>query len=176
MVCHLNKSIYGLRQASRQWFHKFSPTFIAHGFLQSKSDYSLFHINSGSSLVILLVYVDDIILGGPNRDEVLKVQAKLQYLFKLKILGYLKYFLGLEIARSASRICLTQRKYALSMLEDIGFLNAKLASLPMDPNIKLSASKGEQLEDVSMYCKLIGRLMYLTISCPNIAYAVTRLS
>ena len=176
LVCRLNKSIYGLRQASRQWFHKFSTTLTAHGFIQSKSDYSLFHINSGSSLVILLVYVDDIILGGPNRGEVLKVQSKLQSLFKLKILGDLRYFLVLEIARSASGICLSQRKYALSMLEDTGFANAKPASLPMDPNLKLSSSGGELLEDASMYRRLIGRLMYLTISRPDITYAVTKLS
>ena len=97
------------------------------------------------------MYVDDIILGGPNRDEVLKVQAKLQSFFKLKILGDLKYFLGLEIARSTSGICLTQRKYALSLLEDIGSLNAKPAFLPMDLNLKLSAFEGEHLEDVSLY-------------------------
>ena len=118
----------------------------------------------GSSLVILLVYVDEIILGGPNQDEVLKVQAKLQSLFKLKILGDLKYFLGLEIAKSALGIYLSQMKYALSLLEDTGFVNAKPTSLPKDPNLKLNSSDGELLEDASMYRRLIGRLMYFTIS------------
>ena len=82
----------------------------------------------------------------------------------------------LEIARSASGICLSQRKYALSLLEDTCFLNAKPTSLPMDPNLKLNSSDGELLKEAFMYRRLIGRLMYLTISRPNITYAVTKLS
>ena len=176
LACRLNKSIYGLRQASHQWFHKFSTALISHGFTQSKSDYSLFHTGSGHTLVVLLVYVDDIIVAGPNPDMINQVQQQLQRLFKLKVLGDLKYFLGLEIARSDKGICLSQRKYTLSLLEDSGFLGCKPASLPMDSNLKLSATEGEPLTDGSLYRRLIGRLMYLTISQPNIAYSVHKLS
>lgn len=133
LVCKLNKSLYGLRQASRQWFCKFSSTLIKHGVTQSKNDYSLFTLGSGSSLVVLLVYVDDIILAGPRAEHVNAAQNLLQRLFKLKILGDLKYFLGLEIGRSSKGISMSQRKYALSLLEDIGFLACKLASLPRIP-------------------------------------------
>ena len=99
LVCKLHKSIYGLRQASRQWFHKFSTALTSNGFVQSKSDYSLFHIGSGDKLVLLLVYVDDIIVASPNSDLIQQVKGQLQHLFKLKVIGDLKYFLGLEIAR-----------------------------------------------------------------------------
>ena len=91
-------------------------------------------------------------------------------------MGYLKYFLGLEIARSAQGICLSQRKYALSLLEETGFLDSKPISIPMDSSQKLSATEGEQLADPSLYRHMIGRLMYLTISHPNITYAMTKLS
>ena len=108
LVCRLNKSIYGLRQASRQWFCKLSTTLIANGFSQSKNDYSLFTIGKGASLVVLLVYVDDILLAGPSATCVHSIQAKLQALFILKILGSLQYFLGLEVAKSRKGVVLTQ--------------------------------------------------------------------
>ena len=126
--------------------------------------------------MVLLVYVDDIIVVGPNADMVHKVQLQLQSLFKLKVLGDLKYFLGLEIACSSKGICLSQRKYTLTLLEDIGFIDSKPASLPMESNMKLSAIDGDPLEDGSLYRRLMGHLMYLTISWPNIAYSVHKLS
>lgn len=97
-------------------------------------------------------------------------------MFKLKILGDLKYFLGLEIARSNKGIYLSQRKYVLSLLDDTGFIDAKPASLPMDPNLKLSSMDGELLSDVAQYRRIIGRLLYLTISRPDISFAVNKLS
>ena len=176
MVCKLNKSLYGLKQASRQWFCKFSSALIEKGFTQSKSDYSLFTSGSGASLVVLLVYVDDIVLASPNMSRLQFVQQQLQDSFKLKVLGDLKYFLGLEIAKSSHGICLSQRKYTLSLLEDTGFLDSKPANLPMEPNQQLSASEGELLPDPALYRRLIGRLMYLTISRPDISFSVTKLS
>ncbi|XP_014618112.1 uncharacterized mitochondrial protein AtMg00810-like [Glycine max] len=175
-VCKLNKSLYGLKQASRQWFCKFSTTLLSHGFQQSKHDYSFFTIGSGNSLVILLVYVDDIILSGPNLASIQVVQTKLQLLFQLKILGPLKYFLGLEIAKSNIGMSLSQRKYALSLLEDTGFLACKPSNIPMDPNLKLNLHDGDLLPDPSIYKRLIGRLLYLTISRPDITFVVNCLS
>nr|KYP46921.1 Retrovirus-related Pol polyprotein from transposon TNT 1-94 [Cajanus cajan] len=104
LVCKLKRSLYGLRQVSRQWFNKFSSTLKCLGFTQSRHDYSLFTCGNGPNLVILIVYVDDIIIAGPNTSRIHQVQVSLQKHFKLKVLGDLKYFLGLEIARSIKGI------------------------------------------------------------------------
>ena len=85
----------------------FSSALTSNGFMQSKSDYSLFHIGSGYKLVPLLVYVDDIIVAGPNYGLIQQVKDHIQQLFKLKVIGELKYFLGLEIARSEKGIHLS---------------------------------------------------------------------
>ena len=108
--CKLTKSLYGLKQASKQWFAKLSSTIIDHGFIQSKSDYSVFTKVNKGSIIILLVYVDDILIASNNVDAVKTFKHFLDNKFKLKDLGTLKYFLGLEVARTERGICLCQRK------------------------------------------------------------------
>ena len=123
-----------------------------------------------------MVYIDDIIIASKDQAAIGRVQTCLQQLFKLKVLGDLKYFLGLEIAKSAHGICLSQRNYTLALLEDIGFVDSKPATLPMDPCLKLNATDGEALPDSRQYRRLIGRLLYLTISGPDICFVVNKLS
>uniref|UniRef100_A0A2N9J288 Integrase catalytic domain-containing protein n=1 Tax=Fagus sylvatica TaxID=28930 RepID=A0A2N9J288_FAGSY len=122
-VCKLNKSLYGLEQASRQWFAKFSLTILQHGFIQSKSDYSLFTRSHGSSFIALLVYVDDILIASNDMESVTKLKKSLDAEFKLKDLD------------------------------------------------------GTLLDDPSVSQKdLVGRLLYLTVTRPDLSYSVQKLS
>ena len=116
VLCMLTKSLYGLRQASRQWFAKLSSTIIQQGFIQSKSNYLVFTKVEKSSIVIFLVYVDDILIASNNEAIVNDFKKFLDNKFKLKDLGVLKYFLGLEIARTTKGISLCKRKYTLEVL------------------------------------------------------------
>jgi hypothetical protein len=175
-VCKLNKLLYGLKQASRQWFAKFSSTILQHGFIQSKSDYSLFTRSHGSSFIALLVYVDDILIASNDMESVTKLKKSLDAEFKLKDLGNLKYFLGLEVARSSKGISLCQRKYALKILSDSGMLGSKLVQTLMEQNLKLSETDGTLLDDPSVYRRLVGRLLYLTVTRPDLNYNVKKLS
>jgi hypothetical protein len=175
-VCKLNKSLYGLKQTSRQWFAKFSSALLEFNFIQSKADYTLFTRHQNSSFIALLVYVDDIIIASNDVMAVSQLIDVLHARFQLKDLGSLKFFLGLEIARTKDGISLSQRKYALEILEDTDFLASKPAKFPMEPNAKLSKTSGSPLSDPSSYRRLVGRLLYLTISRPNISYAVQVLS
>ena len=130
----------------------------------------------GGSFIALLVYVDDIIVASDNSAEVSKFIQLLNDRFKLKDLGQLKYFLGLEIARSELGISVSQRKYALEVLEDTGMLASKPVQFPMEPNMKFSKDSGQILDDPTAYRRLVGRLLYLTISRPDISFAVQVLS
>ncbi|KAL5563008.1 hypothetical protein UlMin_032755 [Ulmus minor] len=175
-VCLLHKSLYGLKQASRQWFSKFSTAIMDLGFRQSPSDHSLFVKNDNGLFIALLVYVDDVIIASNNQEAIVDLKSDLNSRFKLKDLGDVKYFLGLEIAKSSAGICVSQRKYVLDLLSDFGYLGCKPASTPMEANIKLSMDEGDDIPDFSVYRRLLGKLLYLTLTRPDISYAVGRLS
>jgi hypothetical protein len=147
-VCRLTKSLYGLKQASRQWFSKFSNSLIAQGFIQSKADYSLFTRTEGSVFITLLVYVDDVVLASNNAAAIKQFIASLNEQFKLKDLGKLKFFLGSEVARLEKGISLSQKKYALEILQDSSLLASKPSKFPMEQNLKLSKGDGPLLDDL----------------------------
>ena len=175
-VCKLTKSLYGLKQASRQWNAKLTSALLSLGFHQSKSDYSLFLKGTSTDFIALLVYVDDVIIASSNLDAIQNVKQFLHSKFTIKDLGVLKYFLGLEVARSSKGISLSQRKYAIDLLDEANFLHCKPVSTPINPAIKLTASDSPGLPDPSVYRRLVGKLLYLTLTRPDITYAVQQLS
>lgn len=124
----------------------------------------------------LLVNVDYIIIAGPSLADIQSLKAFLHTQLKLKDLGDLKFFLGLEIAKSSRGIVLSQRHYTLQILADTGFLGSKPVSTPMDPRLKLNAHDGSLLPDPSQYRRLIGRLLYLNLSRADITFPVHKLS
>jgi hypothetical protein len=170
-VCKLNKSLYGLKQASCQWFAKFSSALLDAGYTQSKAGYSLFVRSQGHDFTAALVYVDDIILTGNNLEQIKELKKFLGERFKLKDLGNLKYFLGIEVARSKNGIYISQRKYTLEILNDTRFLGSKPSKFPMEQNLSLNESDGDLIPDPSSYRCLVGRLIYLTITRPDLTYA-----
>jgi hypothetical protein len=175
-VCRLTKSLYGLKQASKQWFSKFFATLIDLGFAQSKADYSLFTWLKGFSYIALLVYDDDIAIASNDPKAVSDFIILLNDRFCLRDLGPSKYFLGQEIARSTEGISLCQRKFSLGILEDLGLLASKPVTFPIEQNLKLSKDMGILLSDTISYRRLVGRLLYLTVTRPDITYSVQILS
>jgi len=176
LVCKLQRSLYGLKQASRQWNTKLTETLLQSDYSQSKADYSLFTKHCSSGFTVILVYVDDLVFGGTNSNEIQTIKTLLDNKFSIKDLGTLKYFLGFEIARSQNGISLCQRKYTLDLLQDAGLLGAKPCSTPMEPHLQLQKNSGDLLPEPTTYRRLIGRLLYLTHSRPEISYAVSKLS
>ena len=124
-VCHLRKSLYGLKQSPRAWFGKFSEVIEKFGMQKSKSDHSVFYKNSQVSIILLVVYVDDIIITGNDMAGISSLKSFLYGQFHTKDLGMLKYFLGVEVMRSKRGIFLSQRQYVLDLLFETRKLVAK---------------------------------------------------
>ena len=137
LVCRLRRSLYGLKQSPRAWFGRFSSVVQEFGMLRSTAGHSvIYHYNSSRQCIYLVVYVDDIVITGNDQDGIQKLKQHLFTHFQTKDLGKLKYFLGIEIAQSSSGVVLSQRKYALDILEETGMLDCKPVDTPMDPNFK----------------------------------------
>lgn len=144
-VCKLNKSLYGLKQASRQWNKEFTQFLLRNGFSQSKQDYSLFTkgtIDSQSFLAVL-VYVDDSLITGENLTHINDLKHKIHEAFTIKDLGLIRYFLGIEVSRTTNGTTLHQRKYILDILQDLGLSACKSTAFPLPTNLKLSTDDGD---------------------------------
>ena len=177
LVCRLRRSLYDLKQSPQAWFSRFSSVIQEFGMLRSTADHSVFyHHNSLGQCIYLVVYVDDIVITGSDQDGIQKLKQHLFTHFQTKDLGKLKYFLGIEIAQSSSGVVLSQRKYALDILEETGMLDCKPVDTPMDPNVKLVPGQGEPLGDPGRYRRLVGKLNYLTITRPDISFPVSVVS
>lgn len=175
-VCKLHKSIYGLKHASRQWFIKFSTTLVHLGFEKCHGDHTLFVKGVNEIFLVVIVYVDDILIASNCDDAVIELKSQLSSAFHLRDLGPPKKKFGIEIARSEAGISLCQRKYVLDLLASSCFADCKPSTIPMEPNQKMSKDDGVLLEDGKPYMKLVEKLQYLTITRPNIAFAVSKLA
>ncbi|KAK0591174.1 hypothetical protein LWI29_036520 [Acer saccharum] len=175
-VCRLKKAIYGLKQAPRAWYTELKQYLLLSGFVNSKSDSSLFIYNSNGCVVFLLVNVDDIILTGSDPLVVDRFILALAHRFSIKDLGHLSYFLGVEVLESSHGLFLSQRKYVTDILLRTKMLNAKpvQTQLPTDQPIKLL--DGTSLTDATEYRQVIGALQYLSFTRPDIAFAVNKLA
>ncbi|RVW64339.1 Retrovirus-related Pol polyprotein from transposon RE1 [Vitis vinifera] len=177
LVCKLQKSLYGLKQSPRAWFERFTKVIKGEEFSQGQSDHTLFIKRSpGGKITVLIVYVDDIIVTGNDEEEISRLKTVLSKEFEIKDLGTLRYFLGMEVARSSKGIFVSQRKYTLDLLKETGMLGCKPSNTPMDPFNKIGSKEDMVAVDKGRYQRLVGRLIYLSHTRPDISFAVSMVS
>jgi len=174
-VCRLKKSLYGLKQSPRAWFDRFRRAVCGMGYTQCNGDHTVFYKHRGSFITVMAVYVDDIVITGDDVEEIRYLKENLGKAFEVKDLGPLKYFLGIEIARSPKGIVLSQRKYVLDLLTETGMLGCRPSSTPIDRNHQISAESRDSFNKET-YQRLVGRLIYLCHTRPDISYAVSVVS
>ncbi|WMV28080.1 hypothetical protein MTR67_021465 [Solanum verrucosum] len=172
-ICRLKKSLYGLKQSPRVWFGKFTKSMKAFGYTQSNTDHTLFLKRQQGKIIALIVYVDDMVVTGTDPEERKALQSYLSKEFKLKDLGPLKFFLEIEVSRSSKGIFLSQKKYTLNLLKETGMTACQPADTPFEEGLKLIVEPNQIPVDKGRYQRLVGRLMYLAHTRPDLAYSLS---
>jgi hypothetical protein len=174
-VCRLKKAIYGLKQAPRAWYRALKNAILQLGFHNSKADSSLFIYSHGSNLCYFLVYVDDLVITGNNSTLVANINKQLGDMFSLKDMGSLHFFLGIEVIPTQAGLFLSQHKYVRELLNTTSMSGAKDVSTPLSTTQSLQLVDGTSAVDSSKFRRVMGSLQYLSLTRPDISFAVNKL-
>ncbi|KAK8624782.1 hypothetical protein V6N13_089668 [Hibiscus sabdariffa] len=168
----MSKALYGLKQAPRAWYERLSTFLVEKGFSKGKVDTTLFIKNDGKDILVVQIYVDDIIFGSTNELLCQDFAKWIQGEFEMSMMGELSFFLGLQIKQRKDDIFINQAKYIKEKLKKFGFENVKPQATPMSSSIKLDKDEEGKCVDSKLYCSMIGSLLYLTASRPDIMFSV----
>ena len=171
-LLYLKKALYGLKKAPRVWYDRLTQYLVSHGFIREKANQTPFIKKEDGELIVAQVYVDDIIFGS-TKDKIAHGFSKLmQAEFKMSMIEELTHFLGLQVRQLDSGIFLSQSKYAKNLVKKFDLESASSVRTPMSPNVKLTVDLLGKSVDSFLYRSMIGSLLYLTASRPNISYSV----
>eukprot|EP00253_Pinus_taeda_P007091 PITA_07091 len=173
LVCILKTSLYGLKQAPRAWYAKMDSFLLSQNFERFKSDPNVYMLRTHDSLLILVLYVDDLLITGSLASAIATVKRALHDRFLITDMGPLHFFLGLEISEDATGIKLSQAKYARDLLEIFRMTDCKPAPTPFLSRVRLEDGGDTPLVDNTLYRQLVGSLLYLTHSRTDLSYAGT---
>jgi hypothetical protein len=171
-VCRLKKALYGLKQAPRAWYSRLDRYLQQQGFRKGNADNNLYIKVNQDSILLIEVYVDDIIFGSDDDRMSQKFAKDMQNEFEMSLLGELSFFLGLQICQRNQGIFISQTKYIREMLKRFGMEDCKPVNTPMQTSCKLSKYDDSKSTDQRQYRSMIGNLLYVTTSRPDVMQAV----
>lgn len=175
-VCKLKKALYGLKQAPRAWYEKLENHLITQGLTKSGADLNLFYLNEDNKRpVITAFHVDDIFLTGQNPRKIISFKGDLDDIFKVTDLGNARYYLGMQICRRGDSLILHQEAYIRKLLSNLKEDKSKGKKTPLDPGVNLFKDI-EVKAKAETFRSLIGSLLYLTYTRPDIHFVVCYLS
>ncbi|GJT24096.1 putative ribonuclease H-like domain-containing protein [Tanacetum coccineum] len=166
------KALYGLHQAPRAWYATLSTFLLKNGYRRGTIDKTLFLKKDKHDIILVQVYVDDIIFGSTKKSWCDEFEALMKSRFQMSSMGELTFFLGLQVKQKADGIFISQDKYVAEILKKFDFVNVKTASTPIETQKPLVKDEEASDVDVHLYRSMIGSLMYLTASRPDIMFAV----
>ncbi|KAJ9567318.1 hypothetical protein OSB04_003284 [Centaurea solstitialis] len=167
----LDKALYGLKQAPRAWYETLTIYLLESGYKKGTVDPTLFLRRSGNHLTIVQIYVDDIIFASTNPESCTEFEQIMKSRFQMSMMGELTFFLGLQVRQTPQGIFINQSKYTLDILKRFDFTGPKSASTPMSTTFQLDADTSGNPVDQKVYRAIIGSLLYLTASRPDIMFA-----
>lgn len=171
-VCRLRKALYGLKQSPRQWYKRINDFLLSQGFNRSDSDHNLYYKGVGDDQTLLLIYVDDLFLTGGDEEDIEWVIQQLSKEFALTNLGIAHKYLGVEFLHLPEGKFLHQTAYALQLLADYGMTDCRPNNVPLPAGIHLLSNMDSPPVDSTNYCQIVGKLIFLTTTRPDLAYSV----
>ncbi|KAG8485239.1 hypothetical protein CXB51_021138 [Gossypium anomalum] len=176
MVYKLRKALYGLKQAPRAWYARIDSYLLNLKFERSASEPTLYvKKNKIETQLVVSLYVDDLLVTGGDEVDLAEFKTKMKQMFEMTDLGLMTYFLGMEVNQTQGGICLKQESFALKVLTKFSMLNCKPTPTPVVAGAKLSSLEGHEEVCETTYRSLIGCLLYLTATRPDIMFAAAEL-
>lgn len=176
MVYKLHKALYGLKQAPRAWFSRIEAYIVKEGFVSSSSEQTLFIKQKGGKIIIVSIYVDDLLFTSNDEELLNEFKRSMKDEFDMTDLGKMRYFLGIEVIQKADGIFICQRKYVAELIERFGMQNYNFVCNPIVPGQKVGRDEAGVKVDSTLYKQMVGSLMYLTATRPDLMFVVSLIS
>jgi hypothetical protein len=164
--------LYGLKQSPRAWYARLKTFLLEHGYVMGSVDKTFFTLNHGTDFLLVQIYVDDIIFGGSSHTLLSRFQEMVESEFQMSVMGELTFFLGIQVKQTKQDNFMHQAKYTKDLMKKFSMAELKPVSTPMSSVASLGPDEDGEAVDQREYRRMIGSLLYLTVTRPDIQFTM----